>query len=806
MTVLYIASLIFVVVLATLLLVVVQAEESIIDNPDQLWTCNVRNDPCPFPLQFNGICQSSFVEECKNGDCYDCDPCRQYRLDCASCLDNGCYWCPGDASCSGSPLYPQLLGLTAEDDGGVACLVPADYQSEQCAAAAATDDDGDFFSDPLFAAQEWVFNLINVQPAWEDGYTGSGVRIRINDNGIESDHVEFDGRFDLAASCEHYETPNDGRSDDFHGTSVAAIAAGGGDNDVCSVGVAPGATLSSCNIIDYPDQSLAEKVDSFDISQNSYGIDGCSIYRKNRQMEETTSDGIGANQCPFTYVEEEGGTPTPCDFCGDFLDIDISCERAIVLHCTRYYKEDTRGCLEFLDLLLGGNCEFNVISDRQRNEILKGIVEGRDGKGNVYIFAGGNALEFGDHSNLQPYTNSRFVITVGAVAKNGYHASYSTPGPSLFVTAPGGDKDTTPNHVTADIGGGCRDATYATSLASPVASGVVALMLEANPALTWRDVQHILATTSRVVDDDPLDTTARVNEAGVWHSEWYGFGIVDAGTAVETAKTWSLVGPEEMIMAESGKINLPLSDGPSTPVVTSLTLATDVSAANFVVDSVAVYLALDHSSRGHLQISLVSPQGTESVLLPGQRPENSQLADDERWKLLTLRSWGESGIGDWTLSIVDTVDGDAGDCVSLSWDLPSNGNEFQCFDLARADLCRDGVLDPFNRTTPEQYESIFGTRYDGLLASEACCECGGGKPADAVVDRLREWRLVAYGQTETGNDVTLPPSMGDNPSSSSPPTGDDGAGAGALSGISTRWEFVNVLCMTCMLALVYANH
>src|SRR5256885_12790153 len=39
-----------------------------------------------------------------------------------------------------------------------------------------------------------------------------------------------------------------------------------------------------------------------------------------------------------------------------------------------------------------------------------------------------------------------------------------------------------------------------TSSATPVTVGAIALILEANPALTWRDVKHILASTARQID------------------------------------------------------------------------------------------------------------------------------------------------------------------------------------------------------------------------------------------------------------------------------------------------------------------
>jgi subtilisin family serine protease len=740
------------------------------------WSCNVINDTCPLPFLYNGICQQSISgleEECGNGDCYDCDPCRRHRLDCHGCLSEQmatCYWCPYDGACYGSPYYPQVFGLTPDD--GEACLDPSDYETTQCTVSPSLSSDGEeglevpfAFSDPLYNTQQWVFDMINVRPVWEKGYRGTGVKVRINDNGVDADHPEFEGRFDVEASCEQYLAPTDRRSDDFHGTSVAGIIGAAGNNDVCSVGIAPGVSISSCNILDYQNMSLAYKIELVDVSNNSWGVDGC---RERGDRHRKLQD----KKCPFTFVDDDGfGFPNPCEPCEEYFSSGIitpMCERAIVNHCNSHYKRDSKGCLEFLDLILGGKCEFFVIPDRQRDEILTGIEQGRDRKGTIFVFAAGNALKAGDHTNFQPYTNSRFVISVAGVSKrSGRHASYSTPGPGIFVSAPGGDVDSSPNHVTADLGGGCRDARYATSLAAAVVSGVIALMLEANPDLTWRDVQSILTLSSRRVDDDPLDKTAVVNAAGLWHSEWYGFGIVDAENAVDMAENWVLLGEEEMVMADSGEINIPLGDGPSSSKMaeSTLTLGSD-NDNDFIVTTVVVYLDLVHSSRGHLKVTLTSPQGTESVLLPGERPENTQVDDGERWKLLTLRSWGEKGNGDWLLSIADTVEGDVANCVDLPWVYTLDGIQYDCYDFEQTNppICQDGILDPYNITSPALFVDLFKTKHNGVLATQACCQCGGGNNTSTFPDRLYQWRLVAYGQ----NQKREPSQMEEGPSSDQP--------------------------------------
>jgi hypothetical protein len=276
---------------------------------------------------------------------------------------------------------------------------------------------------------------------------------------------------------------------------------------------------------------------------------------------------------------------------------------------------------------------------------------------------------------------------------------------------------------------------------------VIALMLEANADLSWRDVQWILATTSRTIESDNLDDTSITNAAGLWHSQWYGFGIVDAQTAVTAAKSWQAVEDESILAVESGFINLPLSDGPSSPVISGLTLLPKYASPQFFAESVVLYLDLTHSSRGHLQIRLSSPSGTTSILYPGRRPENSQLAESERWKLLTVQFWGEVAVGEWSLHIVDLKDGDVEQCVDDPWSffLEERG-DIQCSDLEKLDICHDNIIDPDGTLDPLAYNAIFSVPDSrGFVPAEACCGCGGGKPVSHVADQIKQWRLVVYG-------------------------------------------------------------
>ncbi|KAL3907575.1 MAG: hypothetical protein SGILL_008817, partial [Bacillariaceae sp.] len=313
---------------------------------------------------------------------------------------------------------------------------------------------------------------------------------------------------------------------------------------------------------------------------------------------------------------------------------------------------------------------------------------------------------------------------------------------ALFVSAPGGDLEAISNHMAASLNGGCMGTAPGTSFASPVMSAVVALMLEANPLLTWRDVQGILATTSQFVPD-PDDLSATLNGAGVWHSNFYGFGLIDANAAVSAAENWTLFDPETFMMGESGNVNMTISDDLLVPTLSTINVTGEAEDDDLVAESVAVFLQLDHFSRGDLEIMLISPSGTMSVLTPGARIENTQLEVDTRWKLLTVRNWGESAVGEWTLSVRDLRTGDVAECANAPFNTLFNGQSVTCSTVESQEWCVGGQR---NEQAGTNLSELFTRQQNGITISEACCACGGGLSSDDVNDRLIQWKIVVYGQ------------------------------------------------------------
>jgi subtilisin-like proprotein convertase family protein len=572
---------------------------------------------------------------------------------------------------------------------------------------------------------------------------------------VDHTHSEFSSKFDVSGSCSIYK-PALLAASNGHGTACASLAAARG-NDTCAVGIAPDAKVSACRILDTGlNEALANEADdssylyakmnNMHVSSNSYGIPSC--FSKNRRRKL-------AQVCPFS--SSSPSSPCLSDKCAN---VDWSntgpapdCETFVSAYCQVEFENDVQACTSFLDLFV--QCQYGSQTMEEHLAFMEGITNGRNGRGIIYVFAAGNDYTVGADVNFEGTLTNRYVISVGAVGKDGKHSSYSTSGAPLFISAPGGDRESFPNNIVALPGGGCTDAGIGTSFACPIVAGVVALILQVKNDLSWRDVQGILATTAQKVY--PMDPSWTTNAAGLHHSYLYGFGVVDAHAAVQAAKSWVTFNAEQQIIVESGAVNVSIPDF-QTPSMWVESKVNVPAASNFVVESVNVYLDLKHSSRGDLDIVLVSPQGTPSLLAPGERPESAQLGDDERWKLMTVRNWGEAANGNWTLRLVDRRAGDISTCVDRAgWTVTITTivppATLGCSDFEYLEACANGVQSPnffnvFDGIASGIGDAVF-TNTNGVSLVQACCACGGGLPASAVLDILKSWRIAVYGRNAT---------------------------------------------------------
>ena len=493
------------------------------------------------------------------------------------------------------------------------------------------DDDAPYPlpSDPLSRYQWHLYPDVgaNVLPLW-DSWDGSGIKVAVFDQGIDSTHPDLNDNLLSALGRRASNLTAGGApilATDNHGTAVAGVIAAEA-NGSGVIGVAPKASLVSIysTLAAAPSAFDAEVVNaftcaqSFDVLNNSWGFGNYSL----------------------------AGT----DFPWAFLD------------------------------------SFRSPAFAASGHALKALAEtGRNGLGTVVVQSAGNSYGLGDDTNLHNFQNSRYIITVGGTDYQGTVTSYSSPGASVLIAAPGGEQnvnnDSLSKIFTTDrvgsLGYSPTDVEFVqgTSFSGPVVSGVVALMLDANPTLGYRDVQQIIAYSGRKIAEEENDW--KYNGAANWNGGGLhydsvkhnlGFGLIDALTSVRLAESWST---PSQTSANDFEHSVTRSTRQTIPDGTSL-LQQSVSVTQAMeVERVEVTIDISHTYIGDLDIVLTSPAGTKSWLLsrPGQSEDSlfGQSQDNINFTFNTVLSLGENSVGTWTLSISDNVLLDTG--TLNSWTL-----------------------------------------------------------------------------------------------------------------------------------------
>ncbi|XP_050768974.1 proprotein convertase subtilisin/kexin type 5 isoform X1 [Gymnogyps californianus] len=287
-----------------------------------------------------------------------------------------------------------------------------------------------------------------------------------------------------------------------------------------------------------------------------------------------------------------------------------------------------------------------------RQAFENGIRMGRRGLGSVFVWASGNGGRSRDHCSCDGYTNSIYTISISSTAESGKKPWYLEECASTLATTYSSGESYDRKIITTDLRQRCTDSHTGTSASAPMAAGIIALALEANPFLTWRDIQHIIVRTSRAGHLNANDW--KTNAAGYKVSHLYGFGLMDAEAMVMEAEKWTTVPPQHVCVENTDRQIKTIRPDSIVRSIYKATGCSDNPNHHVIyLEHVVVRITITHPRRGDLAIYLTSPSGTRSQLLANRLFDHS-MEGFKNWEFMTTHCWSEKAAGDWILEICDT--------------------------------------------------------------------------------------------------------------------------------------------------------
>uniref|UniRef100_A0A4X2LJA8 Proprotein convertase subtilisin/kexin type 4 n=1 Tax=Vombatus ursinus TaxID=29139 RepID=A0A4X2LJA8_VOMUR len=275
-----------------------------------------------------------------------------------------------------------------------------------------------------------------------------------------------------------------------------------------------------------------------------------------------------------------------------------------------------------------------------------GVNTGRSNLGTLFVWASGNGGLHFDNCNCDGYTNSIYTLSVGSTTQHGFIPWYSEACASTLTTTFSSGLTNDRQIVTTDLHHKCTDKHTGTSASAPLAAGMIALALEANPFLTWRDMQHLVVRASKPAQLQAEDWAT--NGVGRRVSHHYGYGLLDGGLLVDLAKKWTMTRPQ--LKCSIKIISTPIPIEPKMQVSQNVSACPGEEVHIRSLEHVQVQLSLTYSRRGDLEITLTSPMGTHSTLV-AVRPLDTSSRGYKNWIFMSTHFWDENPQGIWTLEL-----------------------------------------------------------------------------------------------------------------------------------------------------------
>uniref|UniRef100_A0A9L0TU36 Neuroendocrine convertase 1 n=1 Tax=Equus caballus TaxID=9796 RepID=A0A9L0TU36_HORSE len=307
-----------------------------------------------------------------------------------------------------------------------------------------------------------------------------------------------------------------------------------------------------------------------------------------------------------------------------------------------------------------------------------GVKQGRQGKGSIFVWASGNGGRQGDNCDCDGYTDSIYTISISSASQQGLSPWYAEKCSSTLATSYSSGDYTDQRITSADLHNDCTETHTGTSASAPLAAGIFALALEANPNLTWRDMQHLVVWTSEY---DPLANNPgwKKNGAGLMVNSRFGFGLLNAKALVDLAdpRTWSSVPEKKECVVKDNDFE-PRALTANGEVIIEIPTRACEGQENAIksLEHVQFEATIEYSRRGDLHVTLTSAAGTSTVLL-AERERDTSPNGFKNWDFMSVHTWGENPIGTWTLRITDMSGRMQNEGRIVNWKLILHGTSSQ---------------------------------------------------------------------------------------------------------------------------------
>lgn len=447
--------------------------------------------------------------------------------------------------------------------------------------------------DPLYTKQ-WYLNHnggnelvvgshISVEKAWDINRGVRSVIVAVVDDSFDLNHPDFQGSGKIVA-------PRDLKENDFlplpdeqetsHGTACAGLILAE-ENGTGIVGVAPGCALMPIRSTGFLDDESIEQI--------------------------------------FNWAIEKGASVISCSWGAATIYFPLSLRQRAAITRAATKGRNGKGCVI---LFAAGNANRpingTVFEKNWPDNILKGNTNWLSGfpvhpdvmaiaastslnKKAAYSNWGENISVCAPSNNASPgmsFPGKGFVFTQPAIAS-------SLLGLGMFTTDQVGATGYDPGNFTSNFGG--------TSSATPVVAGVAALVLSVNPDLTAQQVKRILEETADKIVDSDQDPQLNLSQ-GTYdtngHSQWFGYGKVNAAKAVQAAQQLQGIAStasQQIKIANSSPLEIPDNDRQG------IKSAIAVTESNVVKD-IQVTVNITHNFLGDLEIYLIAPNNRQVLL------------------------------------------------------------------------------------------------------------------------------------------------------------------------------------------------